>query len=136
MRISDWSSDVCSSDLRIDRHTWQLFKGVGLSTLLSVGTELGWGESESDLVRAIREPAQQSGSRAGDQLVPSNLDIQPTLRIRPGWPLRVVLHKDIVMDRAWGGSHGCTQIAEHARPHPGKDREQRDDGRGWSAETS
>src|SRR3546814_5247972 len=80
MRISDWSSDVCSSDLRIDRHTWQLFKGVGLSTLLSVGTELGWGESESDLVRAIREPAQQSGSRAGDQLVTRNLDIQPTLR--------------------------------------------------------
>src|SRR3546814_11099587 len=63
---------------RIDRHTWQLFKGVGLSTLLSVGTELGWGESESDLVRAIREPAQQSGSRAGDQLVTRNLDIQPT----------------------------------------------------------
>src|SRR3546814_13227771 len=106
MRISDWSSDVCSSDLRIDRHTWQLFKGVGLSTLLSVGTELGWGESESDLVRAIREPAQQSESRAGDQLVPRNHDIQPTPSIRPGSPLRVVLPKDIVLDRAWGGSNG------------------------------
>src|SRR3546814_15482216 len=74
---------------RSDRHTWQLLKDVALSTLLGVGTELGWGESESDLVRAIRESAQQGGTRAGDQLVTRHLNIQPTLRVRPGWPLRV-----------------------------------------------
>lgn len=91
---------------KIDRHTWQLLKGVALSTLLGVGTELGWSESGSDLVRAIRESTQQSGSRAGDQLVTRNLDIQPTLRVRPGWPLRIVVHKDIVVGRAWGGVHG------------------------------
>ena len=87
---------------RIDRHTWQLLKGVVLSTLLGVGTELSFGSGESDLVRAIRESAQQSGARAGDQLVTRNLNIQPTLRVRPGWPLRVVLHKDIVL-RPWRG---------------------------------
>src|SRR3546814_909455 len=91
---------------KIDRHTWQLLKGVVLSTLLGVGTELGWGRNESDLVRAIRESTQQSGSRAGDQLVTRNLDIQPTLRVRPGWPLRIIVHKDIVVGRAWGGVHG------------------------------
>ncbi|PJI87153.1 TrbI/VirB10 family protein [Sphingomonas koreensis] len=89
---------------RIDRHTWQLLKGVVLSTLLGVGTELSFGSSESDLVRAIRESAQQGGSRAGDQLVTRNLNIQPTLKVRPGWPLRVVVHKDIVVARPWGGS--------------------------------
>ncbi len=90
---------------RIDRHTWQLLKGVALSTLLGVGTELGWGSGESDLVRAIRESTQQAGSRAGDQLVARNLDVQPTLRVRPGWPLRVVVHKDIVL-RPWRGGYG------------------------------
>lgn len=85
---------------RIDRHTWQLLKGVALSTLLGVGTELGWGSGESDLVRAVREAAQQNGARAGDQIVGKSLDIQPTLRVRPGWPLRVVVHKDIVL-RPW-----------------------------------
>src|SRR3546814_4997252 len=102
MRISDWSSDVCSSDLtegysglsdRIDRHTWQLLKGVALSTLLGVGTELGWGSSESDLVRAIRESAQQNGARAGEQIVGRNLGVQPTLKVRPGWPPRIVVHQ-------------------------------------------
>jgi type IV secretory pathway VirB10-like protein len=90
---------------RIDRHTWQLLKGVALSTLLGVGTELSFGSTESDLVRAIRESAQQSGARAGDQLVTRNLNIQPTLRVRPGWPLRIVVHKDIVL-RPWGGRRG------------------------------
>lgn len=87
---------------RIDRHTWQLLKGVALSTLLGVGTELGWGNSESDLVRAIRESTQQNGARAGDQLVARNLDVQPTLQVRPGWPLRIVVHQDLVL-KPWGG---------------------------------
>jgi type IV secretion system protein VirB10 len=82
---------------RIDRHSWQLLKGVALSTLLGVGTELGFGSSETDLVRAVREAAQQSGARAGDQIVMKNLDVQPTLKVRPGWPLRVVVHKDLVL---------------------------------------
>lgn len=85
---------------KVDVHTWQLLKGVALSTLLGVGTELSFGSSESDLVRAIRESAQQSGSRVGDQLVTRNLNIQPTIRVRPGWPLRIAVHKDILL-RPW-----------------------------------
>lgn len=82
---------------RIDRHTWQLLKGVALSTLLGVGTELGWGSGESDLVRAIRESTQLAGGRAGDEFVRRSLDVQPTLRVRPGWTLWVVLHKDLIL---------------------------------------
>lgn len=85
---------------RIDRHTWQLLKGVALSTLLGVGTELGFGNNESDLVTALREATQQNAARAGDQIVKQNLDIQPTLKIRSGWPLRIVVHKDIIL-RPW-----------------------------------
>lgn len=91
---------------KIDRHIWQLLKGVALSTLLGVGAELSFGSSESDLVRAIRESTQQGGARAGDQLVAKGLNIQPTVRVRPGWPLRVVVHKDIVVGRTWGGARG------------------------------
>lgn len=84
---------------RVDSHTWQLLKGVVLSTLLGVGAELSFND-ESELVEALRESAQRSGVRAGDRLVERNLDIPPTIRVRPGWPLRVVVHKDIVL-RAW-----------------------------------
>lgn len=87
---------------KVDAHTWQLLKGVALSTLLGVGTELSLGDRESDLVRAIRESAQQGTSRAGDQIVTKNLNVQPTIKVRPGWPLRVVVHKDIVL-APWPG---------------------------------
>lgn len=89
----------------VDFHTWSLLKGIALSTLLGVGTELSLGSEESDLVRAVRESTQQNASRAGDQIVAKNLDIQPTIRVRPGWPLRIVVHKDLVL-RPWSGSGG------------------------------
>ena len=87
---------------KVDRHTWQLIKGVALSTLLGVGTELTFGSDESDLVRALRESAQQNASQAGQQLVTKNLAVQPTIKVRPGWPLRIVVHKDLVL-RPWTG---------------------------------
>ena len=87
---------------KVDRHTWQLIKGVALSTLLGVGTELTFGDNESDLVRALRESTQQNASQAGQQLVTKNLAIQPTIKVRPGWPLRIVVHKDLVL-RPWNG---------------------------------
>lgn len=85
---------------KVDFHTWQLLKGVGLSTLLGVGTEISFGDDETDLVRAIRQSTQQSASQAGQQVVSKQLDVQPTLRVRPGWPLRVIVHKDLIL-RPW-----------------------------------
>ena len=40
--------------------------------------------------------------RAGDRLVSRNLDVQPTLTIRPGWPVRAVILKDLVL-KPWRG---------------------------------
>lgn len=87
---------------KVDSHTWQLVKGIALSTLLGVGTQLSLGTSESDLVRALRESAQQNAANAGNQITSRNLDVQPTLTVRPGWPVRVVVNKDLVL-QPWRG---------------------------------
>ena len=81
----------------VDYHTRTLLKGVVLSTLLGVGTELGLGNNESDLIRAVREATQQNATQAGQRLTEKNLNIQPTITIRPGWPVHVIVHKDIVL---------------------------------------
>jgi len=81
---------------KVDFHTWQLLKGVVLSTMLGVGAELQF-SGESDLVQALRQSTQQSVSRAGDQLTSRNLEIQPTITIRPGALVRLVLHRDLVL---------------------------------------
>jgi len=85
---------------KVDFHTWQLLKGVALSTLLGVGTQISIGDDRGDLIRAIRESSQQSTSQAGQQIVSRELNVQPTIRVRPGWPLRAIVQKDLVL-RAW-----------------------------------
>jgi type IV secretion system protein VirB10 len=37
----------------VDFHTWQLIKGIGLATLLGVGTQLTLGNEEGDLLEAL-----------------------------------------------------------------------------------
>ena len=81
----------------VDFHTGQLLRGIGMSTLLSVGTELTFGDGEADLVRALRESIQTNADRAGQKIVERNLDIAPTITVRPGFPVRVLVHKDLVL---------------------------------------
>jgi type IV secretory pathway VirB10-like protein len=82
---------------KVDFHTWALLKGVALATLLGVGTEISLGGNESDLVRSIRDSTQQNVNRAGQRITEKNLNIQPTITIRAGWPLRVIVHKDLIL---------------------------------------
>ena len=95
----------------MDFHTWSLIKGIALATLLGVSIELAFDERESDLVRALQEPAQDNVNQAGQQIVQRYLNIQPTITIRPGWPLRIIVNKDVILQpyRGYAG----------ARPGPG-----------------
>lgn len=81
----------------VDYHWWDLIKAATLSTLLSVGAELGSDRDESDLVRALRRGSQDSINNTGQQLVRRQLNIQPTLTIRQGFPVRVIVNRDLVM---------------------------------------
>ena len=87
---------------KVNFHEWRLLKGIALSTLLGIGSELNLGNEDSDLVRALERSVQRDGARAGDQIVSRNLDVQPTLTVRPGWPVRAILHKDLVL-KPWKG---------------------------------
>lgn len=80
----------------VDYHWGQLFKAAALSTLLGIGTELS-SDDESDIASAIRESAQDSASDIGQQIVGRQLNIQPTLTIRPGFPVRIIVNRDLVM---------------------------------------
>lgn len=71
-----------------------------VSTLLGIGSEFGSG-SDSDLARALRRGSHDSVNRAGEQIVSRELNIRPTLTIRPGYPVRVLVTRDIVLE---GGS--------------------------------
>lgn len=82
---------------QVDYHWWELAKAAVLSTLLSVGAEAGTSNSENNLAQAIRMGASNSISQTGQQIVQRQLNIQPTLTIRPGFPVRVVVTRDLVL---------------------------------------
>ena len=82
---------------RVDNHYGRLLGAIGLATILGVGSELTFGDDESDLVEAIRDSVQDSTNQAGQRIVDRNLNIQPTIRVRPGWPLRVIVTQDLIL---------------------------------------
>ncbi|MCQ9147957.1 MULTISPECIES: TrbI/VirB10 family protein [Hyphomicrobiales] len=81
----------------VDYHWWDLAKAAGLSTLLAVGAELAM-DDEDRLVQAIRNGAQDTINDAGQQIIRRQLQIAPTLTIRPGFPVRIIVTRDLVME--------------------------------------
>ncbi|OYW80103.1 MAG: hypothetical protein B7Z26_06990 [Asticcacaulis sp. 32-58-5] len=91
----------------VDYHTWSLLKGVGLSTLLGLTAHSGQGESDSDLVRAFRDATRDAANQAGQRMVEKALNIRPSITVRPGWPVRVIVHKDLILKPYTGvAGHG------------------------------
>ena len=82
----------------VDNHWGMLFKAAILSTLLSVGSEAGTSDSENNLAQAIRQGASQSFNQVGQQVVGRSLNVQPTITIRPGFPVRVMVTHDLVLE--------------------------------------
>ncbi len=86
---------------RVDYHWWDLAKAAALSTLLGVGAELATDDSNR-LVQAIRDGGQSTINDAGQQIVRRQLNIAPTLTIRPGFRVRVIVTRDLVLE-PYGG---------------------------------
>ncbi|WP_018426639.1 TrbI/VirB10 family protein [Hoeflea sp. 108] len=81
----------------VDYHWWDLAKAAALSTLLGVGAELATDDNDR-LIRAIRDGAQDTVNHAGQQIVQRQLQVAPTLTIRPGFPVRVIVTRDLVLE--------------------------------------
>ncbi|TPW31390.1 TrbI/VirB10 family protein, partial [Martelella alba] len=87
----------------VDYHWGELFKGAAvLSTILSIGAEAGSSSDESTIERALRQGTSDSISQTGRQIVQRQLNIAPTLTIRPGFPVRVLVTRDLVLE-PYGG---------------------------------
>lgn len=86
----------------VDFHWGEMVKAAALSTLLAVGAEAGTGQDDSSLVQALRAGASNSINQTGQQIVSRQLGIPPTLTIRPGFPVRVLVTRDLVLE-PYGG---------------------------------
>ena len=87
---------------QVDWHLERMASGAALSTVLGVAAALAEpnqvGTSGSGVVIiAGKQSLQDSLNQVGQEITRRNLDVQPTLQIRPGFPVRVIVKKDIVL---------------------------------------
>ena len=82
---------------RVNHHWGRLFLAAGLATVLGIGAELG-ANSDDAIASAIREASQDTVGRAGDEIVRRQLAVPPTLTIRPGFPVLVMVTRDLVLE--------------------------------------
>lgn len=85
----------------VDNHWKQLVGAALLSTLLSVGSEVNAGANpntnNATIVQALRQGFGNAVSQTGQQLVRQQMNVQPTLTVRPGFPVRVIVNRDLVL---------------------------------------
>jgi len=86
---------------RTDGHFGQLARGVVLSTLFSVGAaaaqDAGSRSSGALVLNSAGSGVAAGAQQVGQQITGRDLNRQPTLRVRPGWPLRVLVSKDMIL---------------------------------------
>jgi type IV secretory pathway VirB10-like protein len=86
---------------QVDNHYGRLLGGVLLSSLLGVGAQVAYGPSVNTVDPSIGQLALQGMAgninQAGQQITRKNLNIQPTLVIRPGYLFNVLVTRDLVL---------------------------------------
>ncbi|WP_259650466.1 TrbI/VirB10 family protein [Roseobacter sp. OBYS 0001] len=81
----------------VDHHWGGVLRAALLSTLLNIGAELG-ADDDNPMATAIRDGGLDTIGDAGREIVCRQNDISPTLMIWPGFPVRVIVTRDLILD--------------------------------------
>lgn len=79
---------------KVDAHWGSMAKAALLSSVLGVGAELG-SDDDGDVARALRRGVHDTVSQTGQQVVRQQLNVQPTLTLRAGLPVTILVTRDI-----------------------------------------
>ena len=80
---------------RTDQHLDRLAGAIGLSAIISVIANEAEDDSEGSFGRSVGDAAAQEAARTGGRIVYRELSVRPTLRIRAGGAVRVLVTRDI-----------------------------------------
>jgi type IV secretory pathway VirB10-like protein len=86
---------------QVDGHFWQLARGILLSTVFSIGASSAQDatarSSGSLVLNSAGAGLSNEAEQVGSQITSRDLNRQPTIKIRAGWPLRVLVSKDMIL---------------------------------------
>lgn len=84
---------------RTDNHLGRLGGAIGIAAVLSIlaneAEDEGGSGNEQSFSQSVGDAAAQEAARVGGRLIDRQLNLRPTLRVRPGAPVRVLVTRDI-----------------------------------------
>jgi len=86
---------------KVDYHLDKLAEATALTTALAYGGNLARNPNSSsgnNSQDVVGDTVAQQVNRIGEKVIDRELDVQPTLTIRQGWPLRVLVNKDMILE--------------------------------------
>ncbi|MBP1886561.1 IncP-type conjugal transfer protein TrbI [Sinorhizobium mexicanum] len=94
---------------KVDRHLWRTWSSAALVALIGTGIDMSMPESSTLATQdtasdAARRNFAESFGRVAEQTISKNLNVQPTIRIRPGYRFNVLVDQDIIFPSAYRGN--------------------------------
>lgn len=94
---------------KVDRHLWRTFGSAALIALIGTGIDMSLPQSSTLATQetasdAARRNFAESFGRVAEQTISTNLNVQPTIRIRPGYKFNVLVDQDIIFPSAYRGN--------------------------------
>jgi type IV secretory pathway VirB10-like protein len=91
---------------KVDRHLWRTFGSAALIALVGTGIDRSMPESSTVATQetasdAARRNFAESFGRVAEQTISQNLNVQPTIVIRPGYKFNVLVDQDIIFPSAY-----------------------------------
>ncbi|MGH7438742.1 MAG: TrbI/VirB10 family protein [Polyangiaceae bacterium] len=84
----------------VDEHWWRILKGAAVATLLAAGSSYVAGDT-TGYNPTVTQVAARSASgeigQVGARITHANLSIQPTITVRPGFSVNVIVTKDMIL---------------------------------------
>lgn len=103
MDASDPSGASGLSD-RVDNHLDRLAAAIVLSSIISVAANEVEDKESSGFMPSLGDAAAQQAAQTGSRIVDRELTVRPTLRVRAGAPVRVLVTRDIQLRLYRGGT--------------------------------
>lgn len=91
---------------QVDRHLWRTFGSAALVAIIGTGIDVSMPESSTLAMQdtasdAARRNFADSFGRLAEQAISRNINVQPTVRIRPGYKFNVLVEQDLIFPRTY-----------------------------------
>ncbi|WP_312223666.1 IncP-type conjugal transfer protein TrbI [Rhizobium rhizoryzae] len=91
---------------KVDRHLWRTFGSAALVAIIGTGIDMSMPESSTLATQdtasdAARRNFAESFGRVAEQTISKNLNVQPTIRIRPGYKFNVLVDQDVIFPNSY-----------------------------------